>query len=361
MPDFFEKVFFGNTVARYAVFLGVLLLSWIVIRVISKFVLKKLSMRKEQKESSALTIIYDSSRKYLVPLSYVVALYFSLQVLTLSAKTVINVRHGIVAVITIILAVFFSGVAVYVFRKYWEIKHPEPQSNMAARWISGAIKILIWAVAILLFLDNIGVRITALAAGLGVSGIAIAFAAQSILADIFCYFSIAIDRPFDIGDFIIVGAQSGNVEHIGIKTTRVRSLSGEELVFSNVDLTSSRIQNFKTMTRRRIVFRLAVTYDTSANTLKEIPDLIRDIFAEVAQAELARVHFVGFGVSSLDFEIVYFVPSGDFDVYLDLHQKISLLIKERFDQKEISFAFPTQTVRVVAAGVATTGIEEQAP
>ena len=361
MPDFLDKVFFGNTVARYAIFIGVLVISWILIRVISKFVLKKLSQRKEKKESSALTIIYESSRKYLVPLSYVVALYFSLQVLTLSAKTVINIRHGIVAVITMILAVFFSGVAVYVFRKYWERKHPEPQSSMAARWISGAIKILIWTLAILLFLDNIGIRITALAAGLGVSGIAIAFAAQSVLADIFCYFSIAVDRPFDIGDFIIVGAQSGNVEHIGIKTTRVRSLSGEELVFSNTDLTSSRIQNFKTMTRRRIVFRLGVTYDTSADTLKEIPDMIREIFAEVGKIELARVHFVGFSASSLDYEIVYIVPSGDYDIYLDLHQKICLLIKERFDQKAIKFAFPTQTVHVVAAGVPTTTLEEQAP
>ena len=178
----------------------------------------------------------------------------------------------------------------------------------------------------------------------GIGGVAIAFAAQAILADVFAFFSIIFDKPFEVDDLILTNGYMGTVEHVGIKTTRLRSLAGEQLVFSNATLTNSSLQNYKRMENRRILFKIGVTYDTSSEQLKEIPGLIKNLIENVACTTFDRVHFCEFADFSLNFEIVYYVLSSDYYVYMDILQEVNLRIKEEFDKRGIEFAFPTQTL-----------------
>jgi len=183
-------------------------------------------------------------------------------------------------------------------------------------------------------------------AGVGVGGIAIALAAQSILSDLFSYLVIFFDKPFEIGDFIVVGENRGNVERIGIKTSHVRSLDGQQLVMPNALLVSTVIQNFKRLQRRRIAFSVGVVYYTPAEKLKIIPDIIRNIITIQKDATFDRAHLSSFGDFSINFEIVYYVESPEFLIYRDIHHAISISIFEKFENEKIEFAFPTQTLFV---------------
>ncbi|NLI55091.1 MAG: mechanosensitive ion channel family protein, partial [Clostridiales bacterium] len=222
----------------------------------------------------------------------------------------------------------------------------DESGQLAVKWMARIAKILIWALALILFLDNIGVKITSLVTGLGIGGVAIAFAAQNVLTDIFCFFTIFFDKPFELGDFIIAGDHMGTVEHIGVKTTRLRALGGEQLVVSNADLTGSRIRNFKTMQQRRVLFTLGVTYNTPSEKLRKIPEMIKQVVEETENATFSRAHFAAYGAYSLNIEIVYYVLTSDYDQYMDINQRINFGIMEGFERLGVSFAFPTTTVQV---------------
>jgi small-conductance mechanosensitive channel len=228
------------------------------------------------------------------------------------------------------------------------------KEDAAAATTIGALrfiaKLVLWTAVLLLALDNLGLDITTLVAGLGVGGIAVALALQSVLGDLFASLSIVLDKPFVIGDFIIVGDFLGTVEHIGLKTTRVRSLSGEQLVFSNGDLLSSRIRNYKRMAERRIVFGFGVVYQTPAEQLEAIPGMVREFIESLEKTRFDRAHFKGFGNFSLDFEVVYYVLVPDYNIYMDIQQQINLALYRRFEQDGIEFAYPTQTLYVMGQG-----------
>ena len=198
--------------------------------------------------------------------------------------------------------------------------------------------------AVILILSNLGYNVNSLVASLGIGGIAVALAVQNILSDIFCSFTIYLDKPFVVGDRIVLDKYSGYVKKIGIRTTRIETLEGDELVVSNKDLTSSRIRNYKKMQRRRIVFQVGVEYETKAEKLKQIPKMIKQIIDNIEVIDFARVHFKEFGDSSLIFEIVYYTNSNDYDVYMDKQQELNLAIVEKFEEEKINIAYPTQTV-----------------
>ena len=212
--------------------------------------------------------------------------------------------------------------------------------------VSFLTRVGVWAIVFLLVLDNLGVNITALVAGLGVGGIAVALAAQNIISDLFASLSIVLDRPFVLGDFLVIDDFYGNVEKVGLKTTRVRSLSGEQLVFSNNDLLSSRIRNYGQMVERRIVFTIGVVYQTPYEKLAELPGIIKDIVDKQDSARFDRSHFQKFGDYSLNFETVYYVESSDYRLYMDIQQAVNLEIFRRFAEEGIEFAYPTQTLFV---------------
>ncbi len=209
-------------------------------------------------------------------------------------------------------------------------------------------RVALWALITLMILDNLGLNVTALIASLGIGGIAVALAVQNILGDLFASLSIAIDKPFVIGDFIVVGDLMGNVEHVGLKTTRLRSLSGEQLIFANNDLLKSRIRNYKRMQERRALFNIGVTYDTPAPLLESIPALIEQAITSQQGVRFDRAHFKGFGASSLDFEAVYFVLQADYLSFMNIQQAINLQLLREFSERGISFAFPTQTLHLAS-------------
>jgi len=213
--------------------------------------------------------------------------------------------------------------------------------------VNFAAKLVLWTFLLLLGLDNLGVDVTALVAGLGVGGIAVALAVQSILGDLFASLSIVVDKPFVLGDFIIVDSFMGTVEHIGLKTTRIRSLGGEQIVFANSDLLAARMRNYKRMRERRVVFGFGL-YQTPAAQLERIPGMVREIVERAPLTRFDRAHFQKFGDSSLDFEVVYWMTDPDYNKYMDTQQAINLALVRRFEQEKIGFAYPTRSLYVEA-------------
>ncbi|MBI4014542.1 MAG: mechanosensitive ion channel family protein [Candidatus Aenigmarchaeota archaeon] len=210
----------------------------------------------------------------------------------------------------------------------------------------GVIGASLWIIAAFFVLQSLGYDITPALAGLGIGGIAIAFALQNVLSDIFASFSIYFDRPFRVGDFIVIGNDMGTVKRIGIKSTRIQTLQGQELIVSNKELTETRVHNFKTMEKRRVEFTFGVTYGTPTKKLEKMPAGIRKIVSSVDGAEFDRAHFRKFGDSALLFEVVYYVKSPDYSRYVDVHEKINLALKNMLEEEGVELAFPTQTLYV---------------
>jgi small-conductance mechanosensitive channel len=230
----------------------------------------------------------------------------------------------------------------------------DPARRTVARMIALAVRAGLWTLLALVVLSNLGVDITALVAGLGVGGVAVALAAQSILGDLFASVSILLDKPFVPGDFVVVDDFMGTIEHIGVKTTRLRSLGGEQIVFSNADLLRSRLRNYKRMSERRVVFRLGVVYQTPPEDLRRVPEILRTVVEAQEGTRFDRSHFVSYGDFALMFETVYYVLSADYNRYMDVQQAINLEIARRFAAAGIEFAYPTQTLLVQRAASATT-------
>lgn len=227
-----------------------------------------------------------------------------------------------------------------------------PGAVAAMDVLSFVVRAALWSVVLLVLLDNIGVNVTALVAGLGVGGIAVALAAQNILGDLFASLSIILDKPFVVGDFLAIGEHLGSVEKVGIKTTRLRSLSGEQLVFSNNDLLSSRIRNFGRMYERRVVFSIGVTYQTSADRLERIPEMLKEAVESQDDVRFDRAHFQKYGDFALIFEVVYYVQSSEYNKYMDIQQAVNLKIFRDFEDAGIEFAYPTQTLYLQQTGTA---------
>lgn len=216
--------------------------------------------------------------------------------------------------------------------------------------VSGFVaRVTLWSVLVLMVLDNLGFNITALVASLGIGGVAVALAVQNILGDMFASLSIALDKPFEIGDFIIVDDLLGTVEYIGIKTTRVRALSGEQIVLSNADLLKSRIRNFKRMAERRVPFQFGVLYSTPHELVERIPEMVRAIIQAQPKTRFDRAHFKDYGDSALVFEVVYFVLDSDYNVYMDIQQAVNLALLRRFREQAIEFAYPTRTLHIASS------------
>jgi small-conductance mechanosensitive channel len=348
MKDFFNQSFYGNSFYDYTFALGIFILGIIVLTIFKKIILSRLKKWSEKTATKVDDLLIQGIEKSVLPVLYLIIFYIAIKTLALPAavEKVIDVASVILAtffVVRVITSTLRYSLSAYVKRKIPEEEDAERRLKQI-RGITLIVSFVIWVVGFVFLLDNLGFEISAVIAGLGIGGIAIALAAQTILGDLFSYFVIFFDRPFEIGDFIVIGDYKGTIEYIGIKTTRIRSLSGEQIVISNTDLTNSRIQNFKRMERRRIVFKLNVVYQTTAKQLEEIPKIVRSIIEEQPDIAFDRGHFQGYGNSSLDFEFVYFVLSPDYNKYMDIQQAINLKVYEEFEKQGIEFAYPTQTL-----------------
>lgn len=344
--EILELKFLNNRLLDYLICTGVFLLSTVAIKIFERVILKKLKKWAEKTITTLDDFIVSIFERVVTPFLYLGALYSSIQILTLNAFLVKVVNVFGIAVLTIFTVRVASKVITYGFEVYSQKEKQSSALDQSHKGILKVVKFILWSGAIIFFLDNLGFKISAVIAGLGIGGIAIALAAQAVLKDLFSYFSILFDRPFEVGDFIIVEDLLGTIEHIGIKTTRVRSLGGEELIFSNSDLTDSRVRNYKRMQKRRVVFKLGVVYSTPLKTLKEIPQVIEKAITSVENTVFDRAHFSSYGDFNLVFEIVYYVLSRDYNKYMDTQQAINFIIKEEFEKKGIEFAFPTQTIHI---------------
>ncbi|HVZ56519.1 MAG TPA: mechanosensitive ion channel family protein [Chitinophagaceae bacterium] len=346
MKKFYDTLFLGNSLRDWMIASGILVVSLLLIRLLRAFGLRFLRRWSQKTETTLDDFLVLSVEKQVIPFLYVAAVYGAATYLSLTAHTqrVLDLLMLLAAtffVLRLITAAF--QYAIFLFLQKQE--NPE-QKKKQSRGLILIISGLIWIVGIVFLLDNLGYNVTTIITGLGIGGIAIALAAQTILGDLFSYFVIFFDRPFEIGDFIAVDDKSGTVEYIGVKTTRLRSISGEQLICANKYLTDSRIHNYKRMERRRIVFRFGVVYQTSADQLQAIPRMVKAIIEKQGDVLVDRGHFTGFGDFSLNFEFVYYVLTADYTYYMDRQQAINLEIVRTFAQQGIEFAYPTQTILV---------------
>jgi small-conductance mechanosensitive channel len=277
----------------------------------------------------------------------VLAVFTGLRMLPMSASTdrVLN------SVLTV--ALFWqAGVWMSAAASGW-LERRRRRTVATDRAIAGSLgvigfiaRVAIWALVALLTLDNLGIDVTALVAGLGIGGIAVALAVQNILGDLFASLSITFDKPFELGDFLIVDDFLGSVEYIGIKSTRLRSLGGEQIIISNANLLNTRVRNYGRMVERRVVFATSVTYETPVEKLERIAQLIRETIEAQSQTRFDRCHFAKHAAASLDFETVYYVLSPDYNRYMDIQQAINLRLHREFARLGIEFAYPTQKLFV---------------
>ena len=346
MKEFLNQSYFGNTLEAYLIALGIFIGGMILVKIAEKIVLFRLKKWAEKTETTLDDFLIKRVEKSIVPLLYFGVFYAAITSLTLTDKTKNIIEITALVVLTFFIVRFISSIIMFGLTYFIKKQERGEEKAKQLKGMTVLINIFIWAIGLVFLMGNLGFDISAVIAGLGIGGIAIALAAQAILGDLFSYFVIFFDRPFEVGDFISVQDKVGTVEYTGIKTTRLRALSGEQLVFSNTDLTNSRIHNFKKLQERRILFRLGVVYQTSAAQLKEIPKLVREIIEKHNDVRFDRGHFASYGDFSLNFEFVYFVIGSEYVKYMDTQQSINLEIYNEFEKRGIEFAYPTQTLFV---------------
>lgn len=342
--DIIQQTFFHNRLLDYLVSLSFLIIGLLIIRILKGIILKRFKTWAAKTATKIDDFMIHAFEKTLLPIFYFGVFYLAMGVLTLPSTLEKSIDVLGIVVLTFFGVRFLNTLINYTLEVYWVKGGDEILKTRSIKGVFPVIKVVVWGIGIAFLLDNLGFKITTVVAGLGIGGVAVALAAQAVLGDLFSYFAILIDRPFEIGDFIIIEGYLGVVEHVGIKTTRIRSLGGEQLVFSNTDLTNSRVRNYKRMDKRRVIFKLGVTYQTSLEHMKEIPVIIKDIIKMIKEATFDRAHFNSYGSFSLDFEVVYYVFGSDYNKYMDIQQNINLAIMEEFEKRGIEFAYPTQTL-----------------
>ncbi|MFA6277214.1 MAG: mechanosensitive ion channel family protein [Pedobacter sp.] len=344
MDKILNQIIWNNSVYQWGFAFIISAGLCLIIKLFKKWGLRKAKKWAQNTQTNWDDFIINTLETAGIPLLYISSVYFGLKMLVFDEKIdqVIHVAY-LVTITFYILKIVSSAFRKFVHSFIKREENGEGKEKQAAGLIIIA-NVIIWILGSIFLIDNLGYNVTTLIAGLGVGGIAIALAAQTVLGDLFSYFVIFFDRPFEIGDFVVVGDKNGVIEYIGIKTTRIRTLSGEQLICSNTDLTNSRLHNFKRMERRRILFSLGVTYQSTHQQLSIIPELVREIINAKTKLQYDRGHFSGYGDFSLNFEFVYYVLDADYNIYMDNQQEVYLEIFQAFKKEGIEFAYPTQTL-----------------
>jgi small-conductance mechanosensitive channel len=342
--EIWHSTFLWNSVGNWTLALGAFLVTFTALPLVKGYISSQRKKWAQAKRELPLAIeviallVSRTSKLFL----FTIAVTFACAFLTFPNHIENGVRIAIV--LTFWLQVGLWGMSAVRFaidrRAYRGALDPVLASSIdIIVFVAG---LSIWTMAFLLALDNLGVEIKPLLAGLGIGGIAVALAVQTVLGDLLASVSIALDKPFTVGDSLQVDDLNGTVEHIGVKSTRVRSVSGEQIIISNADILKSRIRNNGRMRERRSAFTLNIVYNTSLEKLRAIPDVVKEIVIAQARTRFDRCHFLTYGDWALRFEVVYFVTVADFAVYADIQQTINLAIFERFEQMGVEFAFPSR-------------------
>jgi small-conductance mechanosensitive channel len=344
MDDLFKIEWLGNPVYEYFVAILIFVVGLVVLYVGRHWLSKKLKKISEKTGKQIFTYLDSILSKTIFPVFYYIILVIALLPLEFpeSWRDIISSVGSILVTLAIIR--FLTETIDFLNTSYAK-KNPQNTSQIQGlKGLSSLAKAAIWIFGIVGVAKSLGYDINAILTGLGITGIAVALAAQKILGDLFSYFSILLDRPFELGDYIVFGDFSGNIENIGIRSTRLRSLTGEQLVISNSLLTESSLRNYKRMIERRILFQFGVVFETPVALLEEIPIILKEIIEKIPHLRFSRAHFSTIGSFSLNFDVVYWVDNSDYVLYMDAQQQINLEVMRIFREKGIEMAFPTQTV-----------------
>jgi small-conductance mechanosensitive channel len=348
--EFFQTEIASNTLQNWLIAAVIAVAVFLIAGIFRFIAVRQLTRIADHTDVPLWPVLLTVVRKTKWLFISILALFIAAIVIELPAAARANLNTAVIIAL-LIQAGLWSAAALQVFSEHYRKRQLEkdPASVTTLNVLNIIGKVILWSIVLLLVLDNLGVNITALVAGMGVGGIAIALSVQTILGDLFASLSIVLDKPFVVGDFLIVDELLGSVEHVGLKTTRLRSLSGEQLVFSNSDLLNSRIRNYGRMYERRLQFNIGVTYQTPRDKLAKIPQIIREAVEKMDKTRFDRSHFKEYGGSALVFESVYYVLGPDYNTYMDIQQAINLHIHECFEREDIAFAYPTQTLFVQQA------------
>ena len=337
--ELLNSTYYDNKLETWLFALLVLITILIVLYTLKKIIVQRLTTIAKKTETDLDDLAIDLVRKTKVLFLFVVSLYVASLLLNLPSTTIRALHIALVIALLTQAAIWGNGFIQLFVSRYTKQKMKQDSGRVVTIAAIGFVsRLVLWSFLLLLALDNIGINVTALITGLGVGGIAVALAVQNILGDLFASLSIMLDKPFVLGDFIAVDEYMGKVEHIGLKTTRLRSLFGEQIIFSNNDLLKSRVRNYKRMLERRVVFAISVTYENPYENLKVIPDLIRRIIQKQPHTRFDRAHFKEYRDFALNFEVVYFVDSPDYNLYMDTQHAINLAVFRCFDEHGIEFA-----------------------
>lgn len=339
---FLNIIFFNNSIKEYLISLVLIVILFFVFKILKSSLIKKIeALSKKTKieiDDLIIRVIKNINGRFYLFLSFFLATR-NLELGSFINKIIYLVLTAWITILAIKLA---QEIVNYFFQK--KINKESGNTSQALKTINFITRIILWLLGVLFMLSNMGININSAIAGLGIGGVTIALALQNILSDLFSSFAIYFDKPFEVGDFISSGQHSGVVKKIGIKTTRLEALQGEEIVIANQELTKNRIQNFKKLEKRRVVAHFGVTYDTNNQKLEKIKGIVADFFKKIEKVEFSRCHFAKFQDSSLEFELVYYVNSSDYNIYMDVQEKINLALKKGLEKEKIEMAFPTQTI-----------------
>ena len=338
-----DMIVWGNTIGAYGHALVFFVFFTIIFFLVQRFVLGRIEAFAEKTETGVDNALVRVARSFRPPLFVSISAYASIRTLTLG-----NVFRDAIDVICIVLVTYqivvILDVAIDFFAKKAFRKGEDAHAKVAVQLLGSIGKGVVWVFGFLIVLSNLGVNVTSLLAGVGIGGIAVAFALQNILKDIFSSFSLYFEKPFSVGDYIVVGQNGGTVKKIGIKTTRLKSIGGEEIVIPNSELAAARIENYGKMQSRTVFKRLRVSYETSVETLQAIPGWIREIAEGIEHVKFLRAHLRDMGEDSLIFEYGYRIDTGKYAVYVRVREEFHLAIKKKFDMEGVAFAYPTRRV-----------------
>lgn len=341
-------VFMGNTLLDWSIALAMAAAFAVALYVVQKIAVRRLAAIAQRTQTYLDDVAVGMLSATRLPFIAIVAFYLGTCFLELPAARQLTVFRVTVITLLIQAAIWGDkGIRLWLAHCRKRARTEDAASTTSTAALGFIVRMALWIIIVLMILDNLGFNIATLIASLGIGGIAVALAMQNILGDIFASLSIVLDKPFSVGDFIIVDDVMGTVEFVGLKTTRLRSLSGEQIVFSNADLLKSRIRNYKHMQERRAVFAIGVVYQTTEAQLRLIPQIVRETIELQPNARFDRAHFKAYGESSLDFEVVYYLGDPDYNLYMDIQQSINLMLFSRFAQEKIEFAYPSRTVYLV--------------
>jgi len=346
MNNFLQQVYFNNTVLDYAIVLVGLLILWYALKLLKQYIIRLLQRKAHTSKTQLDDVVISAIDKFVVPLSYI-----SINYLLINRLNITTVLDKVIDNTIIIVWIYFSvRILNHVLQNavclYMRHKGETEQRISQVTGMLLVIKAVIWIIGILVFLSNIGVNVTAAITGFGIGGIAIALATQNILGDLFSYFVIFFDKPFEVGDAINVNGHAGTVEYIGIKTSQVRSLDGQQLVIPNAEMVKSTIQNYKRLTKRRGVVKIGVAHHTAIEKLIGIPPAFKDIIANMPNCSFDRANLINITETSINYEVAFFVNTDDYTQYITAVEQVNILILQFLKAQRIDIAIPTRTIQV---------------